>query len=66
MSYKKVLSKPVPPTPTKQASTTTRQEIDVHLKQLAQLVEKNPKKAAEVFKTWLDKPSKVVKPKKAA
>jgi flagellar biosynthesis/type III secretory pathway M-ring protein FliF/YscJ len=45
---------------------TSRQEIDTYLKNLTQLVEKDPKKAAEVFKGWLDKPSKIVKPKRAA
>lgn len=46
--------------------TTTRQEIDEGLKTLTQVVEKDPKKAAEIFKAWLNKPSKIVKPKRAA
>jgi len=50
----------------KPTQSTSRQEIDVYLKNLTQLVEKDPKKAAEVFKSWLDKPSKIVKPKRAA
>jgi flagellar biosynthesis/type III secretory pathway M-ring protein FliF/YscJ len=55
-------AKPQPKTP----GTTSRQEIDEGLKTLTQIVEKDPKKAAEIFKSWLNKPSKIVKPKKAA
>jgi flagellar biosynthesis/type III secretory pathway M-ring protein FliF/YscJ len=50
----------------KPTQSTSRQEIDVYLKNLTQLVEKDPQKAAEVFKSWLDKPTKIVKPKRAA
>ena len=50
----------------KPTQSSSRQEIDVYLKNLTRLVEKDPKKAAEVFKSWLDKPSKIVKPKRAA
>jgi flagellar biosynthesis/type III secretory pathway M-ring protein FliF/YscJ len=50
----------------KTQATTSRQEIDEGLKTLTQIVEKDPKKAAEIFKSWLNKPSKIVKPKKAA
>jgi flagellar biosynthesis/type III secretory pathway M-ring protein FliF/YscJ len=50
----------------KPTQSNSRQEIDVYLKNLTQLVEKDPRKAAEVFKSWLNKPSKIVKPKRAA
>jgi flagellar biosynthesis/type III secretory pathway M-ring protein FliF/YscJ len=59
--------KPVPlATAAKLQTQTSRQDIDAHLKKLTQLVEKDPKKAAEIFKGWLNKPSQIVKPKKAA
>ena len=51
---------------TKTPASTTRQEIDEGLKSLTQVIEKDPAKAAEIFKSWLNKPSKIVKPKKAA
>lgn len=75
MSYKKYTPQVVAPTqkpqpkPAQKSAAkpeTTRQEIDSYLKVLTQMVEKDPQKAAEVFKGWLDRPSKIVKPKRAA
>ena len=59
------------PTPTRQQTATettskTRQEIDVKLKELARVVEKNPRKAAQVFASWLDKSPKTQQKKRAA
>ena len=47
-------------------TTTTRQELDVQLKQLARLVEENPRKASKIFESWLDNTSKSQSKKKAA
>ena len=47
-------------------STTTRQEIDACVKDLARLIGKDPHKAAKVFESWLDGNSKPSSRKKAA
>ena len=53
--------------PTQPASPkSTREELDTCLKHIISIVEKNPKKVAQVFKGWLDEPTKSSKGKKAA
>ena len=43
-----------------------RQEIDVYLKAITQLLDRNPQKVAAVLKAWIDAPSKINKSKRAA
>jgi hypothetical protein len=47
-------------------STTTRQEIDACVKDLARLIERDPKKASKVFEGWLEGKAPPQRKKKAA
>ncbi len=44
----------------------TKQEFDAGLKKVAQVIEKDPKKAAKIFESWLKKPASTKVIKKAA
>ncbi|MBU6155192.1 MAG: hypothetical protein KGP28_12885 [Bdellovibrionales bacterium] len=48
------------------AKTATRQEIDEAAKHLANHIEKNPKKAARLFESWLNQKPKGQPRKKAS
>ena len=47
-------------------STTTRQEIDRCVKDLARLIERDPKKASKVFEAWLEGKASPLRKKRAA
>ncbi len=47
-------------------STTTRQEIDTCVKDLARLIERDPKKASKVFEAWLEGKAPPQRKKRAA
>jgi hypothetical protein len=47
-------------------STTTRQEIDTCVKDLARLIERDPKKASKVFESWLGGKAPPQRKKRAA
>ena len=64
--YKMKNFTPTATTHTKSTPSTTRQELDVQLKQLARLVEENPRKAAKIFESWLHNTPKSQSKKKAA
>lgn len=46
--------------------TTTRLEIEAYLKHISAIVEKDPKKAALVFKDWLEPTPQTQKKSRAA
>ena len=65
MKHYKLNPKPAAATP-KTSTPTTRQEVDAMTKQIGKHIEKDPKKAAKVFESWLAGSSKTQSKKKAA
>ena len=43
-----------------------RQEIDTFIAHIGEMIKKDPKKAAKIFDSWINKPSKSKSSKKAA